>query len=155
MVRLLATLLVLGLGLLAPASSAQEGIGVGIITSQTGRFATFGRMQMAGYQVALDEINAAGGVKGQPLRLIIEDDTSNQNAALAAAERLINAGVPMILGTYSSSISKPLAAYATRQRIPLDRLRLGRGRDQPARVALGLPGQDQRYLLCCLPAQPG
>lgn len=119
MFRLLATLMVLGLGLLAPAASAQEGVAVGIITSQTGRFATFGRMQLAGYQVALEEINAAGGVKGHPLRLIIEDDTSNQNAALSAAERLINAGVPMILGTYSSGISKPLAAYAARQRVPL------------------------------------
>ncbi|BAS26620.1 ABC transporter substrate-binding protein [Limnochorda pilosa] len=111
--------LMLVLGLATPAVLAQDGVTVGIITSQTGRFATFGRMQLAGYQVALDEINAAGGVHGQPLKLIIEDDASNQNAALSAAERLINDDVPLIIGTYASGISKPLSAYTARQRIPL------------------------------------
>ena len=98
---------------------AQEYVEIGVITSLSGRFATFGAMQMAGYQVALEEINAAGGVLGRPLRLAVEDDASDQNAALSAAERLLSRGVPLILGTYSSGISKPLAQYMTRRQAPL------------------------------------
>src|SRR5690554_680549 len=74
---------------------------------------------MAGYQVALEEINAAGGVLGRPLRLAVEDDASDQNAALSGPERLLSRGVPLILGTYSSGISKPLAQYMTRRQAPL------------------------------------
>jgi len=98
---------------------AQEYVEIGVITSLSGRFATFGAMQMAGYQVALEEINAAGGVLGRPLRLAVEDDASDQNAALSGAERLLSRGVPLILGTYSSGISKPLAQYMTRRQAPL------------------------------------
>lgn len=114
-----ALLAALAVGLPAGAARAQQPIEVGIITSLSGRFATFGAMQMAGYQVALDEIDAAGGVRGRPLKLVIEDDASDQNAALSAAERLLNRGVPLILGTYSSGISKPLAQYMTRRQAPL------------------------------------
>ena len=98
---------------------AQEYVEIGVITSLSGRFATFGAMQMAGYQVALEEINAAGGVLGRPLRLAVEDDASDQNAALSGPERLLSRGVPLILGTYSSGISKPLAQYMTRRQAPL------------------------------------
>jgi branched-chain amino acid transport system substrate-binding protein len=92
---------------------------IGIITSLTGRFATFGKMQMAGYTVALKEINGKGGVQGRALDLLIEDDASDVPAALSAAERLLAKGVPLILGTYSSGISKPLAGYMDRQQVPL------------------------------------
>ncbi len=76
-------------------------------------------MQMAGYNVALKEINAKGGVQGRPLELLVEDDASGVPAALSAAERLLAKGVPLILGTYSSGISKPLAGYMERQQMPL------------------------------------
>lgn len=108
---------VAGSGLFVAA--AQEPVEIGIITSLSGRFATFGAMQMAGYQVALEEINAKGGVLGRPLKLAVEDDASDQNAALSAAERLLARGVALVLGSYSSGISKPLAQYMTRRQAPL------------------------------------
>ncbi|MEW6046667.1 MAG: ABC transporter substrate-binding protein [Bacillota bacterium] len=114
---LIGVLVVVFLG--AAAALAEEAVEIGIITSLSGRFATFGAMQMAGYQVALEEINAKGGVLGRPLKLAVEDDASNQNAALSAAERLLARGVPLILGSYSSGISKPLAQYMTRREAPL------------------------------------
>src|SRR5574341_2101632 len=114
----------IGLALLAlllpvPTMGAPEPLRIGVITSLTGRFATFGKMQMAGYNVALKEINAKGGVQGRPLELLVEDDSSGVPAALSAAERLLAKGVPLILGTYSSGISKPLAGYMERQQMPL------------------------------------
>lgn len=104
---------------LARPAAAAEPIDIGVITSLSGSFATFGAMEVAGYQVAVNEVNAKGGVLGRPLRLLVEDDASNQNAALAAAEKLIGKGVPLILGAYASGITKPLAGYATRSKIVL------------------------------------
>lgn len=115
--------LIVGCGMVIPApwaaSAPAEPVRIGVITSLTGRFATFGKMQIAGYKVALEEINGKGGVKRRPLELLIEDDASAVPGALSAAERLLSKGVPLVLGTYSSGISKPLASYMDREQRPL------------------------------------
>jgi branched-chain amino acid transport system substrate-binding protein len=98
---------------------AAEPIRIGVITSLSGSFATFGAMEVAGYKVAAAEVNARGGVLGRPIELVVEDDASNQNAALAAAEKLMGQDVPIILGAYASGVTKPLAGYATRRKVPL------------------------------------
>src|SRR6202521_4088684 len=91
----------------ALAQKTQEPIRLGIITSLSGNFATFGAMEVAGYKVATEEVNAKGGVLGRQIELVIEDDASNQNAALAAAEKLINQDVALIIGSFASSITNP------------------------------------------------
>ncbi|TMJ12127.1 MAG: amino acid ABC transporter substrate-binding protein [Bacillati bacterium ANGP1] len=101
----------------APASG--EPIRIGAISSLTGSFATFGSMERAGYALAVDDINTAGGLNGRPLVIDLQDDTSSANTALTVAEQFINSGVPLILGAYSSSVTKPLAVYMARQRVPL------------------------------------
>ncbi len=102
------------------SQKAVEGpIRLGIITSLSGNFATFGAMEVAGYKVAAEEVNKAGGVLGRQLELVIEDDASNQNAALAAAEKLVQQGTPLVLGAFASSITKPLGGYLTRMKVPL------------------------------------
>ena len=101
----------------APASG--EPIRLGAISSLTGSFATFGSMERAGYALAVDDINTAGGINGRPLLIDLQDDTSNANTALTVAEQFIRSGVPLVLGAYSSSITKPLAVYMARQRVPL------------------------------------
>jgi branched-chain amino acid transport system substrate-binding protein len=94
-------------------------IRLGVITSLSGSFATFGKMEVAGYKVAAAEINQQGGVLGRQIELVIEDDASNQNAGLAAAEKLAGQKVPLILGAFASSITKPLAGYLSRIKVPL------------------------------------
>src|SRR5512146_438494 len=108
-------------GVLAAGSAraAAEPVRIGVITSLSGSFATFGGVEVAGYKVALAEVNGRGGVLGRPIELLIEDDASNQNAALAAAEKLIGRAAPLILGAYASSITKPLAGYLAREKVPL------------------------------------
>lgn len=103
---------------LATAASAQDTIKVGAITSVTGRFAEFGKMQLAGFKVGVAEVNRKGGVLGKKLELIIEDNASDVNKGLSAAERLVNAGVPMVLNEYSSSLVKAQAQYLARQKVP-------------------------------------
>ncbi|WP_019010777.1 ABC transporter substrate-binding protein [Deinococcus aquatilis] len=116
------TLLTLALTpLLALPASAQSGTGtikIGAITSVTGRFAEFGKMQLAGFKVGVAEVNRKGGIGGRKIELIIEDNASDVNKGLAAAERLVNAGVPLVLNEYSSSLVKAQAQYLARQKVP-------------------------------------
>lgn len=108
------------LALLSSASLAlADTVRVGAITSLSGRFATFGRMQQAGFKVALEEINARGGISGNRVELLLEDDASDTNKALTAAEKLVNAGVPVVIGAYASGITKPLSQYLAREKVPL------------------------------------
>lgn len=110
--------MVFALLLVGSLAFAQNGPTVGIITSITGRFAEFGEQHRAGINVALAEINEGGGVNGQPLEVIVRDDTSEVTVALSEAERLVGQGVPLVMGAYSSSISNPLGQYFTREQRP-------------------------------------
>ncbi|UQN09602.1 ABC transporter substrate-binding protein [Deinococcus sp. QL22] len=116
------TLLTLALTpLLALPASAQSSTGtikIGAITSVTGRFAEFGKMQLAGFKVGVAEVNRKGGIGGRKIELLIEDNASDVNKGLAAAERLVNAGVPLIINEYSSSLVKAQAQYLARQKVP-------------------------------------
>jgi branched-chain amino acid transport system substrate-binding protein len=64
-------------------------------------------------------LNAKGGVLGRRVEMMLEDDASDTNKALAAAEKLLNAGVPLMIGAYASGITRPLSAYAARVKVPL------------------------------------
>src|SRR5690606_32101285 len=92
---------------------------VGVINSLSGNFAAFGQRYNTGMQVALEEINANGGINGQKLELIIQDDRSDAQSALAAVESLNKQGVPLIIGSYASGITGPMSKVATRQKLPL------------------------------------
>lgn len=95
-------------------------IRVGIITSFTGSEAKFGQAHKYGYDMALDEINSAGGVLGRPVELVYQDDTSKPEVAMAAVEELAeDQSIVAISGAYSSSATFPSAAMANRSRVPM------------------------------------
>ena len=98
---------------------SQAQVKVGVVNSLSGNFAAFGERYRTGMQVALDEINANGGINGQPLELVVQDDRSEAQSALAAVEALDRQGVPLIIGSYASSITGPMAQFMTRRKIPL------------------------------------
>ncbi len=91
---------------------------VGVVNSLSGNFAAFGSRYNTGMQVALEEINANGGINGQPLELIIQDDRSEAQSALAALESMNKQGVPLVIGSYASGITGPMSKVATRQKLP-------------------------------------
>ncbi|WP_349369079.1 ABC transporter substrate-binding protein [Salinarimonas sp.] len=103
---------------LAAAVPAQA-VEIGVVNSLSGNFATFGERYRTGMELALEEINAAGGVNGEPLELVWQDDRSEAQSALAAAEQLDSRGVPLIIGSYASSITGPMAQFLTRREVPL------------------------------------
>lgn len=92
---------------------------VGVVNSLSGNFAAFGSRYNTGMQVALEEINANGGINGQQLELVTQDDRSDAQSALAALESLNKQGVPLVIGSYASGITGPLSKVATRQKLPL------------------------------------
>ena len=104
---------------IASVSAAQAQVKIGVVNSLSGNFATFGERYRTGLQVALDEINGKGGINGQRLELVVQDDKSEAQSALAAAEALDGQGVPVIIGSYASSITGPMAQFLTRRRVPL------------------------------------
>jgi branched-chain amino acid transport system substrate-binding protein len=110
----LAALLAVGFG---PQSHAQ--VKIGVVNSLSGPFAAFGERYRTGLQIALDEVNADGGINGEELQLEIQDDRSEAQSALAAVESLINQDVPLIIGSYASSITGPMAQLMTREEVPL------------------------------------
>jgi branched-chain amino acid transport system substrate-binding protein len=115
---------VAGVCLLAAATIAGLGqaqnatLKIGAITTLTGRLAEFGQQQRAGFNVAINELNAKVGANGQKFELLLEDSASDVNKGLAGAEKLVNTGVGVILNEYSSSIVKAQAQYLSRQKVP-------------------------------------
>ena len=78
----------LAVGLSGPALA--QDISIATIGPMTGQYASFGAQMKAGAEQAVADINAAGGVNGQQIKLIIEDDACDPKQAVAAANKLIN-----------------------------------------------------------------
>lgn len=99
--------------------TAQDSIKVGIILPLTGGQAAFGEIEKNSFEMAVEEINAAGGIKGKKLELIFEDDTGKPEVARSAAEKLINKDkVVMLGGGYGSSETFAIAGVAQQSRMP-------------------------------------
>jgi branched-chain amino acid transport system substrate-binding protein len=110
---LFATLVMLGCG-------SGESIKVGLVLPLTGPVATFGESARDGALLAFEEINAAGGVKGRQLEVLLVDDHNDPVATTAAATRLVETGkVTAILGSVSTACSEPLAAWCEEAGVPM------------------------------------
>jgi len=95
---------------LALSAALAQPVRVGILSPLTGLAAGTGQAQRAGFELALQEINEAGGVLGEPLEIIIEDTQADPAVAVAAFEKLMTEdNVGFIAGGYSSSVTLALA----------------------------------------------
>ena len=95
-------------------------IKIGEYASLTGPTATFGQSSHKGLQLAIDEVNAAGGVLGKQIELITEDDQSKPEEARTAVLKLIRQDdVVAVLGEMASSRSLAAAPEAQRAKIPM------------------------------------
>jgi branched-chain amino acid transport system substrate-binding protein len=105
----------------APASAAAgERILIGHVASLTGSEATFGDSTDKGIRLAIDEQNAAGGVKGKQLALRTYDDQGRpEEAALAATRLVVQDRVAVILGEVASTRSLAIAPIADANKIPM------------------------------------
>ncbi len=85
----------------------------------TGKQAKFGEIMKRSYEMAVDEINARGGIKGKKLSLSFEDSGAKPEIARAIVEKLIDVKKqPLIVGEYTSSCAKAVAAVAEERKTP-------------------------------------
>jgi branched-chain amino acid transport system substrate-binding protein len=108
------------IGTFAAPVWGQGTVKIGVITSLTGSLAAFGEAHKNGYAIALDEINAHGGVLGKKVELDFYDDQSKPDQAVQGVSKLIDQdSVPIILGSYSSESTKAIIGSITQRETPL------------------------------------
>ncbi len=99
---------------------AQEPIKVGEYASLTGKEASFGQSSHEGVTMALEEINAAGGVLGRKLELLTEDNQTKPGESATAVKKLISRDkVVALIGEVSSGRSLEAAPIAQQAKIPM------------------------------------
>jgi branched-chain amino acid transport system substrate-binding protein len=92
------------------AGAAKADILVGMQGPTTGSNAAFGDQMKRGFEQAVKDINAKGGVLGQQLKVDIEDDACDPKQAVAAANKLASAGAVFVDGGFCSGSSIPASA---------------------------------------------
>ena len=116
--RIAATLAVsLGVSLVAPGASAQQTIKIGEINSYKAQPA-FLMPYKNGWNLALDQVNAAGGVLGKKLEVVSRDDNANPGDTIRVAQELIaREQVQLLFGGYLSNTGLALTDFAKQKRM--------------------------------------
>jgi branched-chain amino acid transport system substrate-binding protein len=93
---------------------------IGAFLSMTGSTADFGINTKKGAELAIDEVNAAGGIRGRNIRLVTLDDQGRADEAGSAVTRLIDVeDARVLLGEVASSLSLVGGRIAQRRGIPM------------------------------------
>ncbi|HEX7043303.1 MAG TPA: ABC transporter substrate-binding protein [Burkholderiales bacterium] len=101
--------------LAATAAGAQEPIKIGVVTPLSGSYAPIGKQVRWGAELAVKEINAAGGVKGRKFELLFEDEEANPPVAVRRAEKLLQQDkVHLLTGTVNSGSTLAVGQVAQR-----------------------------------------
>src|SRR6202161_2729857 len=104
----------------ADPGAADQVIKVGEFASLTGKEATFGASSHEGTLLAVEQINAAGGVLGKQIQLITEDDLSKAGEPTTVVNKLISRdGVVAVLGEVASGRSMEAAPICQEAHIPM------------------------------------
>jgi branched-chain amino acid transport system substrate-binding protein len=100
-----------------PAPASGDTIKIALQGPITGSEATFGAQMKAGAEAAVADINAAGGVLGKKLELIIEDDKCDGTESTSVANRVAGSGAVFVVGSYCSGASIPASAVYAESKI--------------------------------------
>lgn len=94
-------------------------IKIGLVASQNGDLKPWGDDNIKGSQMAVDEINAAGGINGKKVQLLIGDSNSSPETGKSAASKLVADGCVAILGEVASGITQQMANVAFDAGLPI------------------------------------
>lgn len=89
------------------ASSAYADISIGLIGPFTGQYAVNGEQMKHGAEQAVKDINDAGGILGQKIKLEMADDACDPKQAVSAAGQMVSRGVKFVAGHYCSGSAIP------------------------------------------------
>lgn len=121
--------ILLSLGLIAtllfafacqPGGGGGDKVRIGVFMSLTGDTANFGISSTNGIKMAADEVNAAGGINGKQIELLVQDDRSDASEAATIVTKFVTQDqVHAILGEVASSRSIAAAPIAQNAKIPM------------------------------------
>ena len=107
----------------APADSGDSASGepilLGTISPNTGNLAAYGTAIMNGVNLAVEEINAAGGVLGSQIQVINADDQGDPTECMNAFNSLVSQGVGLIIGSVTSSCTSAITDSANEEEVVL------------------------------------
>lgn len=110
--RRLLTGTILSLAITLPASAQEEPVVVGVASGQTGVLQPWDVGARRGMELAIEDINEAGGVLGRPLELVVSDTKSDPSLGATAASEVLAEGAEMVLVACDYDFGVP-AALAT------------------------------------------
>ena len=99
--------------------NAKAEILIGYAGPLRGEMELAGEQMQNGVELAVDELNAAGGVLGQNLVLDLADDYCDADQGIAAARKLVEDGVAVVIGHLCSGTAIPVSLVYEAARIPL------------------------------------
>ena len=86
------------------SAAAADPIRIGVLSPVTGAWTVYGQAHSRGFELAVGEINAAGGVLGRPIEMILADYQTDQRLVVEQANRLLRQEkVDLLAGTFSSA----------------------------------------------------
>jgi branched-chain amino acid transport system substrate-binding protein len=94
---------------------------IGVLVPLTGDAASDGAWLMKGHQLAVDEVNARGGIRslnGAKVELVVSDTQSKPETGRSEAERLVDENVSALVGGWSSSVCAVVSQVAERNSVP-------------------------------------
>jgi branched-chain amino acid transport system substrate-binding protein len=100
-------------------AAAQDTIKIGLVAALSGQSAKSGEAITRGLTLAIDKINAAGGVLGKKIELVRRDDESNPGKGTIAARELVQReGVVALIGGLDTPVSLAIVPFANQQQVP-------------------------------------
>jgi branched-chain amino acid transport system substrate-binding protein len=109
----------LALALGAAPSHAQDTLKLGLVAAMSGQSAKSGEAIVRGLSIAIDEVNAKGGLLGKKLELIVRDDESNPaKGAIAARELVQREKVAALFGGLDTPVSIAIVPFANQSKVP-------------------------------------
>jgi branched-chain amino acid transport system substrate-binding protein len=103
-----------------PGGDSRPTTPIGVITALSGPDAVHGEAHVRGFAIALDEINAQGGVLGKPVRLVTYDDEGKPEAAVGAARKLLDQDrVLVVIGPSSGETASAIEPVIERGEVAL------------------------------------
>jgi branched-chain amino acid transport system substrate-binding protein len=110
MTRFTKSLLAASAAVALSAGAAQADTVIATAGPMTGQYAIFGDQMKRGAEMAIKDLNEAGGVLGEQLVLEVGDDACDPKQAVAVANQMVNAGVIFVAGHFCSGSSIPASA---------------------------------------------
>lgn len=97
---------------------APEEIVLGVVLAQSGTFSSAGELILDGAELAVDQLNADGGINGAPVRLEVRDNQSDPQATVSAARELLQSDIVGLIGPESTSLGTGVEPLVNEAQIP-------------------------------------